>query len=420
MGLLDLFRRPATVAAAPSRPQADAGTMFYSLDDPRLFEFMRDGVTTASGAAVSVRTALCNTAVFRSVSLIAYSIGMLPLQLINEATKEKADGHPLYALLHREPNNWQTAFDFRSLMQLRALVKGNAYARIIRSRGNVLRLVPIDPDHIKPVQNADWSVSYRYTAPSAAAVMLAPEEVFHLRGLTLDGINGISLVQQAREAIGLALAADHAIGRVFKNGSFVDGVLQTDKTLGQEAFDRLRDSWAARYSGADNAGKTPLLEEGVKYSLLGSSAKDAQFNETRARQVEEIARVFGVPRPLLMVDETSWGSGVEALGRFFVQYGLAPWFEAWQQAIERSLLVGPEKAQYSAKFNAGSLLRGDMAAQGVYFAQALGAGGHAPWMTPNEVRDLMDLPRHADGDSLTSTMMGHNGGPPLDDGQNNG
>jgi len=412
MGFLDFFRPRQSAAASVAQPsgQPRAAIEYYSLDDPGLLDFLRDGPESSSGVTVNVKRALENPAVFRSVSLISNAIGMLPLHLIRSETKEKAADHRLFRLLHREPNNWQTAFDFRSLMQFRALVKGNGYALIVRSRDiragtdKIARLVPLNPDWVKIVQNDDWSIHYEYQPPKGGKRILKPEEVFHLRGLSIDGLNGISLVQMARDAIGLALAADLALGRVFKNGSFVDGTLRTEKSLSDTAYERLLASWQARYGGAANAGQTPILEEGLEYKPIGPSPKDAQSNETRARQVEEIARVFGIPRPLLMVDETSWGSGIDVLGQFFVRYALNPWFEAWQQAIERSLLVGKEKDEYEAKFNAGALLRGSMKDQGEFFAKALGAGGHKPWMEANEVRDMLDMPEHPDGKGLLNPM----------------
>ena len=407
MGLMDYFW-PQQSQPPSSAPRADIGGVnFDSLNDPRLAMFVRDGGGTAAGVAVNERTALKNPAVFRSVSLISYAIGMLPLHLIDSKTKEKASDHPLFKILHREPNNWQSAFDFRSLMQMRALVKGNAYALILRNiKKEVIRLIPLDPDRVKPNQQSDWRVTYDYQPLKGDKVTYQPEEILHLRGMSIDGIEGISLVAQARDAISLALAADLATARVFKNGSFIDGTLNVpkDTKLSPDAFSRLKEGWNARYSGSDNAGKTPLLEDGVEYKSFGASPKDAQSNETRGRQVEEIARIFGVPRPLLMVDETSWGSGIDVLGQFFVRYGLNPWFEAWQQAIERSVLVGPEKDKYDVKFNAGALIRGNMSAQGDFFAKALGAGGSQKWMTANEVREVLDMPSHPDGDSL-----GHDG-----------
>ncbi len=395
-------------------PRADVGdgAVFYALNDPMVQEFLRDGLTAASGATVNTETALRNPAMFRAVSLISYAIGMLPLHVIDEETKEKAD-HPLFRILHREPNNWQTAFDFRSLMQLRALVKGNAYALIVRSRqirtgrDEIVRLVPLNPDYVQPVQNADWSVSYRYQPPQGVQRTLRPEEVFHLRGLSLDGLNGLSLVKQARDAIGLALSAELAAGRLFKNGSFIGGALKHPGKLSDPAFERLKTSLAEK-EGAQNAGKNLILEEGMDYVTMAQNAKDAQLTELRKMQVEEIARVTGVPRPLLMVDETSWGSGIQALGQFFVQYALGPWFEAWQQAAERSLLVGAEKDQFSVKFNPGALLRGSTKDQGDFFAKALGAGGQPGWMSQNEVRRLNDMPAVEGGDEISKGL----GAPP--------
>ncbi|WP_278069889.1 phage portal protein [Brevundimonas sanguinis] len=414
MDLARLWPFGAKQQAEATAPRADVGdgAVFYALNDPMVQEFLRDGLTAASGATVNTETALRNPAMFRAVSLISYAIGMLPLHVIDEETKEKAD-HPLFRILHREPNNWQTAFDFRSLMQLRALVKGNAYALIVRSRqirtgrDEIVRLVPLNPDYVQPVQNADWSVSYRYQPPQGVQRTLRPEEVFHLRGLSLDGLNGLSLVKQARDAIGLALSAELAAGRLFKNGSFIGGALKHPGKLSDPAFERLKTSLAEK-EGAQNAGKNLILEEGMDYVTMAQNAKDAQLTELRKMQVEEIARVTGVPRPLLMVDETSWGSGIQALGQFFVQYALGPWFEAWQQAAERSLLVGAEKDQFSVKFNPGALLRGSTKDQGDFFAKALGAGGQPGWMSQNEVRRLNDMPAVEGGDEISKGL----GAPP--------
>lgn len=359
---------------------------------------------------MTVETAMRNTALFRAVTLISSSIGMLPLQLIHDDTKQKATDHPLYRLLHREPNSWQTAFDFRSLMQLRALVYGNAFALIIRSfdirtgKPVIKQLVPLDPAKMEVKQNPDWSVVYNYQPQQGQRRTFKPEDIFHLRGVSLDGLNGLSLVKQARDALGLAISAELAAGRLFKNGSFIGGALKHPGKLSPEAFERLKSSLAEK-EGAENAGKNLILEEGMDFAGVSSSARDAQMLELRKMQVEEVARVTGVPRPLLGVDDTSWGSGIEALGRFFVQYALGAWFEAWQQATERSLLTAEEKDRISAKYNAGALLRGSIKDQADFFAKALGAGGAAGWMTQNEARDLQDMPRVEGGDTVSKGAM---------------
>ena len=398
MGLFDLFRRGSEPQSAePMHPQAMAGhaATFVNFDDPRLLEFMREGHATESGVNVSTKVALKNTTVMRCVSLISFSVGMLPLHLIDNESKQKADDHPLFRILHRKPNDWQTAFEFRSLMQQRALVDGNAYARIVRSGGRIIRLVPLASDRVRPRQRSDWRVEYEYQRPDGERTVLAPEDVFHLRyGISEDGISGLSLVKQAAEAIGLAVQTEKAAARLFKNGMLVGGMMSVKDKLSPEAFDRLKAQMDAR-EGAEMAHKWIIGEEGLEAKPFSQTGRENQHIEMRKHQIEDIARPFGVPRPLLGVDDTSWGSGIDVLGQFFVRYGLNPWFEAWQQAIERSLLNEREQERYEAKFNAGALLRGSMKDQAEFFAKGLGSGGHHPFLEVDEVRGWLDLP-HSD------------------------
>lgn len=400
MKIRDWFRRADTTAALPEAvsvaqgpaPRAMAGEVgeFFGFDDPRFLEFVRSGGD--GGASISVKEAMKNTAVFRCVSLISYSIGMLPLQLLHSDTKKKAREHPLYPVLAREPNNWQSAFNFRQLMQRRALVDGNAYAMIVRSMGRVIRLVPLDPTMVTPRQRNDWSVEYRYQPKAGSERILDPQDVLHVYADSDDGLCGTSMVKVAADAISLARDTEKAQARLFKNGMLVGGALVHPNKLGPEALEHLRASMEARYQGAENAHRWLILEEGMEPKQFASTAKDGQQIETRELQVEEIGRAFGVPRPFLGVDDTSWGSGVDVLSQIFVRYALNPWFTAWEQAIKRSCMTDVEKDQFDAKFNAGGLLRGSMKDQGEFFAKALGSGGHQPWMDYEEVRETMDLP----------------------------
>ncbi len=417
MGVFDFFRRAPEASSVA--PRADIGSVaqFLALDDPRLIELLRDGMMSASGFTVNPETALRNPAMFRAASLISNSIGMLPLHLIKSSDKSKAKDHPLFRILHRRPNDWQSAFDFRSCMQLRALVHRDAYALIVRSRSlrtgknTIVRLVPLDSRRMTTTLTDDWQMKYVYQPSKGAQINFAPSDIFHLRGVSLDGVHGFSLVEQAKQAIGLALSAELASGRMFRNGTFVGGSLSHKGKLSDESFERLKASLAEK-EGAENAGKTLILEEGMEWKAFGQTAKDSQLTELRKLQVEEIARVSGVPRPLLMVDETSWGSGIEALGQFFVAYALNPWFEAWQQAIERCLLNEDEVEEFEAKFNPAALLRGSLKDQADFLSKALGAGGHAPWMHVDEVRAAMDLPKR---EAPPHTMMGGASPAPADD-----
>ncbi|MGZ9812632.1 phage portal protein [Pseudoroseicyclus sp. H15] len=376
---------------------AGEGSEFMGLDDPRLLEFIRGGAgtQTQSGASVNAKTALRNTTVLRCVSLISFSVGMLPLHLHRKEDSTKASDHPLFRLLHRRPNAWQTAFEFRSLMQQRALIDGDAFALKVMSGRRVIQLVPIANARVTVKQRADWSLEYRVRRDGQGEAVYSGREIFHLRyGMSEDGITGLSLVRQAAEAIGLALQAERASARLFRQGVIAGQVLRHPGKLSPEAFERLRDSMA-EHEGASNAHRTKILEEGMELDGGGMSGRDSEATAQRKLQIEEIARPFGVPRPLLAVDDTSWGSGIDVLGQFFVRYGLSPWFEAWQQAIERDLLTEAEQEIYEAKFNAGALLRGSMKDQADFFAKGLGAGGHQPFLEVDEVRGWLDLP-HSD------------------------
>lgn len=382
--------------------------VYLDFDDPRLIDLLRGGAASEAGIRVTVASALKIPTVFRCINLISDSIAMLPLYLANKETKERVTDHPLYKVLHRRPNPYQTAFEFRKLMQMRVMTKGNAYAMIVWSRNlragqdKVQSLIPLDPDCVTAQLSVDGVLTYDYQPPRGARRTIQARDMFHLRNLSMDGLTGISQVYIAADAIGLAQAAQQALSRLYANGSFVNGYLATDGKLTDTAIRRLRQDWDGGFSGSSNAGKTPIFEQGLKYEVIGPNAKDAQSAETRKHQTEEILRVFGVPRPLAMVDETSWGSGIDSLGQFYVQFGLGPWFEAWQQRGEASLLTEAEQDLYEVKFNPGGLLRGSLADQGEYFAKALGSGGHKPWMTQNQVREVLDMPAHPDGDSLES------------------
>ncbi|MBP7619370.1 MAG: phage portal protein [Gemmatimonadales bacterium] len=387
-------RKAERKAVAPAGlPRA----MSLSMDSPDLLEFIRGGA-----GSVSVEAALENSAVLRCVDLISASIGMLPLGLMRRAadgTMAAAEGHPLHRLLAWRPNDWQTPFEFKQLMQGWALADGNAYALPIRSMGRVVALQPIEPGRVSVEQRPDWSLVYKI-ATAAGVRELGARDVFHLRGLSRDGVRGISRVKKAAAIIQTSLAAQRAAERLFRQGVMAGGALTHPGRLGPEAVGHLRDALDGRYTGADAAGRWMILEEGMKAEIFASTAEASQLAETRAAQVEEIARVFGVPRPLLMMDDTSWGSGVEQLAILFVRFGLAPWFRAWEEAIRRTLIDEAEWPTIAADFDERELLRGTLSDQATFFAKALGSGGHPAWMTQNEVREQSGLGMREDGEGL--------------------
>lgn len=381
-------------------------------DSPVLQEFLRGGRTSSAGVAITEKMALRNSTFFRAVNLIAGSIGMLPTHLMRRSIVdgreriEKARDHALYRILHKRPNQYQTAFEFKSYMQTLALLDGNAYALIVRGmvRGKanqVIALIPLPRKSVTPHLSDDWKLTFEYRRPKGGTVTLQQADVFHFRHpVTCDGLRGLDLVDIAANAIGIASQAEKAAGKLLSGGVMAGGALETDKTLGSEAIEQLRDSLREDHSGAESAGEWMVLEEGLKAKPFITSAKDAQYDEMRKRQAEEVSRITGVPRPLLMFDETSWGSGIEQLGLFFVTYCLMLWFVSWEQAIERSCLTIEEQDadELYVKFNEGALLRGSLKDQAEFFAKALGQTN--PYRTANEVRGAFDLNPIDGGDEL--------------------
>jgi HK97 family phage portal protein len=405
MARLGTFLAGLFGAAAPQmRPQAayGDGMTFNGLNDPALLEFIRAGQRGGG----SVEQAMRHPAVLRAVELLSGSIGMLPLYVKRkrrDGSVEFATDTTLWRVLQHKPNGWQTPFQFKSLMQHWALVHGNAYAQIVRRAGSneVLALNPIRPGRVTVEQRTDFSLEYRVSRENRDQVVMRAGDILHLRGPSEDGITGLSRVQLAADVIATGSQARRAARRIFENGIMTGGALRHPGKLSPEAFERLRQSMQERLEGIENAGRWMILEEGMEAAPYASTAKDSQLVEMGAAGIDDIGRMFGIPRPLLGVDETSWGSGIEQLAILFVRFGLAPWFTAWEDALNLACIAERDWGTVYTDFDERELLRGSMKDQAEFFAKASGAGGHKPWMEPNEIREISGLSPHPDGTGLT-------------------
>ncbi len=409
----DDYRRAAGYRrSSASGQRIGAATPVHALtameiDSPVLREFMGAGRVSAAGVTVTEKLAMRNSAFFRAMKLISTSVGMLPTQLFRrqaDGRTEKAKDHPLYRVLNKRPNGYQTALEFKTHMQLCALLDGNAYARVVwgvkAGRPAVLALLPFKRRTVTPELTDAGEILFKYQPANGAPQTFTSREVFHFRHpISCDGVKGISLLDVAVETLGLASAAERALGKMLSKGIMAGGAIEYPNELGDEAYSRLKASMNEDHAGAENAGDWFILEEGGKANAF-TTAKDSQTDETRKRQVEDIARFTDAPRPLLMMDETAWGSGIRELGLFFVTYCLLGWFVAWEQAIERSCFTPAEQDadELYVKFNEGALLRGSLKDQADFFSKALGNNG--AWMVPNEVRANFELDPHADGNDL--------------------
>lgn len=362
--------------------------------------------TTASGKRVNERSAMQMTAVYSCVRILSEAVASLPLQFYrytDTGGKEKAVDHPLYFLLHDEPNPEMTSFVFRETLMTHLLLWGNAYSQIIRNgKGEIVALYPLMPDRMTVERDKQGRLYYEYTVydgddvngrngtdanVSGKTVRLYPSDVLHIPGLGFDGLVGYSPIAMAKNAIGLAIAAEEYGSKFYANGAAPSGVLEHPGTLKDPS--RVRESWQATFGGSSNANKVAVLEEGMKYTPISIAPNEAQFLETRKFQIDEIARIFRVPPHMVGDLEKSSFSNIEQQSLEFVKYTLDPWVARWEQAMVRALLTPEEKKRYFFKFNVDGLLRGDYQSRMNGYATARQNG----WMSANDIRELENMDR---------------------------
>ena len=376
--------------------------LFRSRDKPQnrttgsAYSFFFGGST--AGKRVNERSAMQMTAVYSCVRILAEAVAGLPLHLYRykeDGGKEKALDHPLYLLLHDEPNPEMSSFVFRETLMTHLLLWGNAYAQIIRNgKGEVIALYPLMPNRMVVDRDIHGQLYYQYTRSTEEAptrkgvtVNLPPSDVLHIPGLGFDGLVGYSPIAMAKNAIGMAIACEEYGAKFFANGAAPGGVLEHPGTIKDPQ--RVRESWQSTFGGSGNSNKIAVLEEGMKYTPIGISPEQAQFLETRKFQINEIARIFRVPPHMVGDLEKSSFSNIEQQSLEFVKYTLEPWLVRWEQSIQRTLFSPEEKKRYFAKFNVEGLLRGDYASRMSGYATARQNG----WMSANDIRELENLDR---------------------------
>jgi len=351
---------------------------------------------TTSGKPVNERTAMQTTAVYSCVRILAETVASLPLHIYRytDTGKERVTEHPLYHILHDEPNQEMTSFIFRETLMSHLLIWGNAYAQIIRDgAGRVMGLYPLLPNKMEVIRTESGQLMYYYSRNSEenpnfnemGRIALKPEDVLHIPGLGFDGLVGYSPIAMAKNAVGMTLACEEYGASFFANGANPGGVLEHPGILKDPK--KVRDSWNEVYRGTNNAHKVAVLEEGMKYQQIGIPPEEAQFLETRKFQLNEIARMYRVPPHMIGDLDKSSFSNIEKQSLEFVKYTLDPWVIRWEQSLQKSLLLPQEKKAYFIKLNVDGLLRGDYQSRMTGYATARQNG----WMSANDIRELEDL-----------------------------
>ena len=352
---------------------------------------------TTSGKPVNERTAMQTTAVYACVRILAEAVASLQLHVYeyqDDGGKKLVHDHPLYYLLHDEPNPEMTSFVFRETLMSHLLIWGNAYAQIIRDgAGRVLGLYPLLPDKMDVQRDDRGNIYYVYSRNSDENPMfkeygdirLKAEDVLHIPGLGFDGLIGYSPIAMAKNAVGMTLACEEYGASFFANGANPGGVLEHPGVLKDPS--KVRESWNSVYRGVNNAHKIAVLEEGMKYQQIGIPPEEAQFLETRKFQINEIARLYRIPPHMVGDLDKSSFSNIEQQSLEFVKYTLDPWVIRWEQSLQRSLLLPGEKGKYFIKLNVDGLLRGDYQSRMNGYA----VGRQNGWFSANDIREMENM-----------------------------
>jgi HK97 family phage portal protein len=368
------------------------------------------GVTPgAAGISVTPVSAMRVAAVFACVQKIAGAIATLPIHQyrLGADAEERLPRDDLWFKLNEQPHAQLTAASHWEGVSAAQLLRGDGYTWIRRGANNGVReLLPLPASCVSPIRQSDGSVRYYVSLPEfGIQTWLEPSEVLHFPGFGFDvhTMRSMSVISYAaRNAVGNAMAMDEYSGRFFQNGAHPSIILKSPSRMDDKQKDALREAFAAKYAGLDNAHRLPLvLTEGLDAKEISLTAEDAQLLEARKFQVIDIARAFGVPPHMIgeTSASTSWGSGIEAMSRGFVTYTLQPHLVRIEQELNRKLFV--RNSGRFLRFDRDALIEGDSKAQAEYNRAALGGPGTGQgWETVNEVRKRKGLKAVPGGDVL--------------------
>lgn len=368
--------------------------------------------TSLNSAHVTPDSAIQNVTVYVCARLIADTISTLPLDMYRRLPnngREKYSNHPLQEVIKHTPNPYQTGTQFWDWMARCCIFRGGAYAEIKSGRrGAVDQLIPLHPDYIQTEMLDNLKLRYTYNDPRTKQKrVILQSEMLYIPMFTLDGITPASPITVHSKTIGLAISATEYGTQFYDNKAMPGGVIERTaefKTVEQkEAF---KADFEKSFTGS-NQHKTAVLPMGVTYKPLSITNEDAQFLETRRFQRTEIAAIYGVHPSLVNEMEGATFSNIEEQNRVFLQLTINPWLVRIEQAIRKSLIIAPDT--YFAEFNTDGLLRGDTKARAEMYSKALGSGGHAPWMTQNEIRAKENMNPIGGGDELINPLNQQNG-----------
>lgn len=358
---------------------------------------------SSTGVAVSAETALTSPTTLACYRLLVDIVSTLPVhvyQRLPDGGKKRAE-HSVERLLAGFCSPWEHSETLRKKVTGDAILRGDGLAVAVKVRGETREIHRLDPSAIKiECDRATGEPKYTATLADGGTKEYSWRDIIHVPGIFNGGHSSKSIIDLAREAIGVDITMSQHQAKLFANGARPAGLLKVPGKLTDIAVGKIRDSWNSQHQGSENAGKTAILEGGVEFQPISLNSTDAQFLELRKLAIEDIARAFGVPSILVgSLDRATW-KNAEELSRQFLTYCLRPWLNAWQAALERALLTPKERESLFIEFNADDIVRADLAARFDAFSKAVGG----PWMLANEARAADNQAPVEGGDVLRTPL----------------
>ena len=348
----------------------------------------------SSGISVSKSSALTFTAVWSAVRLLSESISILPVNVYERepnGDKKLASTNAAYNLVHNEPNYYMSSVAFFEKVMMDLCLSGNSYVRIVRNGGGTPEaLLPLNSQDIQVKMNEGQIFYHNDTQRT----IYDDYDILHFKGISQDGILGLSPITQNANAIGWGMALEEYGSKYFTNSAKLSGVLETDRALSEQAIDRLKNSFSNTYNKLQNAQSTAILEEGLSFKPITISPEQSQFLLSRIFSITEIARMFNIPTFMLQEHSKSSFNNIESLSQSYVTYTLMPYIRRMESEMNRKLFKTNEKGRIFVEWNVNGLLRGNIKDRTDSYKTALTNG----YMTINEVRRKENMNSIVDGD----------------------
>lgn len=400
-----------SVASAwrPQREPAVQGATASTASPQELINLL--GVGGSVGAIpVSEASAMRVSAVYAGVALLGGAVSTLPMPVLARSSNgAQTVDHPYYWLLNESPNPDITAAVFWEYLVSSRLFRGDCFAEILRPSFRSFEIKgfkPHHPDRVQPFRDGDKRLWYRITPESGPQYILNPADMIHVPSLGFDGLRSPSPITfAARHAVETALSASEYNARFFTNGARPDFALTSAKTLSPEQAEMIRATWTDNHGGVARSHLPAVLMGGIDVKQLSLSASDSLILDTSLFQIEEIARILGVPPHMIGKTDknTSFGSGVEQMGRGFVKFTLKRDLVKFEQEFNRKMW--PVRQDLFVRFDLADIERGDLKSENEALRIALGRAGEPGWMTQNEVRRAKNLAPLPGGDELLEVAV---------------